>query len=49
MTETQIIALAKTYYPTLWTDAMLKALVAASPQRLSPEGYQTITGNIYSA
>lgn len=37
--------MAQKYYPTLWSIARLRALVAAD--KLTPDEYREITGEIY--
>ena len=39
--------LAERYYPALWSKERLIALIENSPQRLTPEEYQQITGEPY--
>lgn len=42
-----VFELAQKHYPVLWNIDRLKALVAATPQRLTAEEYKTITGEDY--
>ena len=40
-----VLEMAKLYYPRLWSEARIKALVEA--EKLTKEDYKTITGKNY--